>query len=118
MKNKIVLDFAVFNSILREMKSIRRELASMSGTSQKKPVAKRQLKDAIYTPDALRILKVTPATLIGYEKKGLIRYHKEGQKKVYSESEVREFRRSRGRKKRITKNVLRTRFKVAVPAEK
>ena len=82
----------------------------MAGAPDKKPVAKRDLKDAIYTPDVLRILKVSPATLNGYEKKGLIPFHKEGVQKVYSEAEVRAFKSSKGRRKRLTKNLLRDRF--------
>lgn len=111
MKNRIVLDFSVFNSILRELRAVKREIRALSGAAEKKPLPKRNLTDAIHTDDVLRILKVSPATLIGYEKKGLIKYHKEGRKKVYSEAEVREFRRRRGRRKRVTKNVLTQRFK-------
>lgn len=109
----MTIDFSVFQSILRELKSIRRELQAAAGKPIKKPVAKRDLRDAVFTSDVLRILKVSPATLNGYEKKGLIKFHKEGTKKVYSEAEVRAFKSSKGRRKRLTQNVLRERFNAA-----
>ena len=110
MKSKMTIDLSICNSILRELKAIRRELKGINGEPQKKPVAKRVLKDAIHTVDVLNILKISPATLNGYGKKGLIRFHKEGIKKVYSEAEIREFRKAKGRRKRLTKNVLKERF--------
>jgi hypothetical protein len=110
MKNRIVLDFGVFNSILRELKAVRRELRSIKGENEKKALPKRVLKDPINTQDVLKMLKVSPATLISYEKKGLLQYHKEGQSKVYSQAEVSEFKRTKGRRKRITKSLLRKKF--------
>jgi hypothetical protein len=110
MKNRIVLDFGVFNSILKELKAVRRELRSLKGEQEKKPLPKRSLSDPIHTPDVLRMLKVSPATLISYEKKGLLKYHKEGQSKVYSKADVVGFKKNRGRRKRLTKGLLRKRF--------
>lgn len=111
MKSRITIDLSVFNTILRELKGIRRELKAVKGEAIKKPLPQRQLKDAVYTPDVLRILKVSPATLASYEKKGLIKFHKEGRSKVYSEAEIREFRKARGRSKRLTPTVINKRFK-------
>ena len=110
MKNRIVLDFGVFNSILKELRAVRRELRGMRGESEKKPLPKRTLDDPIGTPEVLKMLKITPATLISYEKKGLLQYHKEGQAKIYSRAEVLAFKKSRGRRKRLTKNLLRRTF--------
>jgi hypothetical protein len=110
MKNRIVLDFGVFNSILRELKAVRKELRVIKGEPEKKPLPRRNLRDAIGTQDVLRILKVSPATLNNYERKGLLKYHKEGQSKVFSESEVRSFKKNKGRRKRLTKNLIQKRF--------
>lgn len=106
MKNRIVIDLSVFSMILKELKSIRKELRAGKGEKEKKPVEKRNLTDAILTPDVLKILKVTPTTLINYEKKGLIKYHKEGRSKVYSEAEIQAFKKGRGKRKRITRSLL------------
>ena len=110
MKSRITIDLAIFNSILKELKGVRKELRELKGEPVKRPLAPRQLKDAIYTNDVLKILKVSPATLGSYEKKGLIKFHREGRSKVFSEAEVLAFKKSRGRKKRLTKNVIRSRF--------
>jgi hypothetical protein len=110
MKNRIVIDFSVFHSMLRELKAMRRELKSIKGEPESKPLPKRKLRDAVSTPEVLHILKVSPMTLMSYEKKGLIKFHKEGRSKVYSETEVRAFRKSRGRAKRLTKNTIQRRF--------
>jgi hypothetical protein len=110
MKSRIVIDLGVFNAILRELKAVRRELRSLKGEQEKKPLPKRALEDAIRTPDVLRMLRITPATLNSYEKKGLLKFHKEGQSKIYSQSEVLAFRKSKGRRKRITKNLLSKKF--------
>lgn len=106
MKSKLTIDLSIFNSILRELKSIRKELKSIKGEPERKPVAKRKLSDPITTADVLRILKITPATLNKYEKLGFIHFHKEGRSKIYSETEVRAFRKAKGRSKRVGKNVL------------
>ena len=111
MKSRITIDLSIFNSILRELKGVRRELKALKGEPVKKPVAPRELSDAIYTPDVLKILKVSPATLGSYEKKGLLKFHREGRNKVFSEAEVRAFKKSKGRKKRLTKTVISERFK-------
>lgn len=106
MKSRIVIDLAVFNSILRELKAIRKELRVIKGEPERKPVAKRDLDDPIGTQEVLRVLKITPATLINYEKKGLIKFHKEGRSKVYSRAEVLAFKKSKGRRKRLSKAML------------
>ena len=110
MKSRIVIDLSIFNSILRELKAVRRELKSIKGEPEKKAVPARQLNDAVHTPEVLRILKITPATLNNYEKKGLLKYHKEGRSKVFSHAEVLAFKKSRGRRKRLTKSVLQEKF--------
>ncbi len=110
MKNRIIIDLSIFNSILRELKAVRRELKAIKGEQEKKPVPARQLSDAVHTSEVLRILKITPATLNAYEKKGLLKYHKEGRNKVFSQAEVLAFKKSRGRRKRLTRNILKEKF--------
>ncbi|HLG02795.1 MAG TPA: hypothetical protein VI731_04315 [Bacteroidia bacterium] len=107
MKNRIVIDLKVFNLILRELRLIKKDLRSKGDTASARPAPPRDLKDKVYSNDVLRILKITPATLIKYEKMGLLRYHKEGRSKVYSENEVREFKKAKGRRKRIGKSFLK-----------
>jgi hypothetical protein len=107
MKNRIVLDLSIFNSILRELKAIRKELRVIKGDTEKKPVPKRILTDGITTKEVLHLLKITPATLISYEKLGLLKYHVEGRNKIYSESEVRNFKKSRGRRKRLSRTLIK-----------
>jgi hypothetical protein len=111
MKNRVTIDFGIFYSILRVVKGIRKDLRTMQTGEVRKPVPKRKLRDAIYTEDVLRILKISPATLNNYEKKGLLKFHKEERRKVYSEAEVRAFRTSKGRRKRLTKNLIQRKFK-------
>lgn len=108
MKNRIIIDLNVFNSILKELKGMRKELKAIKGEPQKKPVAKRDLTDAIGTEEVLSLLKITTATLNNYEKKGLLKFHKEGVRKVFSRDEVVAFKKLRGRKKRLSANFLKT----------
>jgi hypothetical protein len=106
MKNRIVIDLQVFNSILRELKGIRKELRQIKGEPEKKALPKRTLEDAISTSEVLRMLKITPATLNQYEKKGFLKYHKEGRSKIFSQTEVLAFKKVKGRSKRLSKKVL------------
>jgi len=106
MKNRIVIDLSVFTLILKELKSIRKELRSAKGLKDKEAIEKRELSDPIYTPEVLKILKITPTTLINYEKRGLIKYHKEGRSKVYSEAEIQAFKKGRGKRRRVTLSLL------------
>ena len=106
MKNRIIIDLNVFNSILRELKGVRKELRHLKGEPEKKIVQKRDLNDAIPTPEVLRILKITPATLNSYEKKGFLTFHKEGIRKIYSQGEVLAFKKSKGRSKRLSKKFI------------
>lgn len=86
---------------------MRKELRTLKGEQEKKPVQSRDLNDAIYTPEVLRMLKITPTTLINYEKKGLIKYHKEGRNKVYSRGEIVDFKKLKGRgRKRLSKKLI------------
>jgi hypothetical protein len=110
MKNRIVLDFGVFHSILRELKAVKKEIRAMKGESEKKALPKRELRDAIHTQDVLRILKISPATLNNYERKGLLKYHKDGQSKIFSHAEVLSFKKSKGRRKRLTRNLIQRKF--------
>jgi|GEM_PF-1640112 hypothetical protein len=111
LKKRFVIDFEVFNLMLRELRLIKKELRNLkqgggSTASAKVPAAKREISDKVYTPDVLKKLKITAATLISYEKQGLLTYHKEGRNKVYSEAEVMAFKKLKGRGKRLKKATL------------
>jgi hypothetical protein len=106
MKNRIIIDLNVFNSILKELKGVRKELKAIKGEKQSKPVPVRQLDDAINTDEVLRLLKITPATLIRYDKQGLVKFHKEGRNKIYSRGEIMEFKKMKGRRKRLPKGLM------------
>lgn len=85
---------------------IRKELQIMNGSKKApaKPHPARQISDKIYTDEVLKLLRITPATLNNYEKKGYFPFHKEGRKKVYSLAEIQAFKKLKRGKKRIGKN--------------
>ncbi|HEU4717588.1 MAG TPA: MerR family transcriptional regulator [Bacteroidia bacterium] len=104
MKTRFTLDFKIFSLILKELRAIKRELKNVKGTPAATPAPKREIKDKIYSQDVLKRLRISPATLIKYEKRGLIKFHKEGRSKVYSEAEILAFRKLKRGRKRLGKN--------------
>ncbi len=106
MKNRIVIDLKVFALILKEVRAMKRELHGLRGalTTAQKAQPAREVKDKIYSSDVMRMLRITSATLGKYEKLGFLKFHKEGHIKVYSEAEVVEFKKMKGKRKRIGKN--------------
>jgi hypothetical protein len=115
MKSRLVIDLGIFNLMLKELRSLKREIRALKGvtTSVAKATAagpRQHLQDKIASAEAMRILKVTPATLIKYEAQGLIKFHKEGRNKIYSKGEILAFKKAKGRRKRISKNLLKERF--------
>jgi hypothetical protein len=116
MKSRIVIDLKVFTLMLKELRSLKREIRALKGvtTTVAKATAagpRRDIQDKIGSSEAMRILKVTPATMIKYEKMGLLKFHKEGRNKIYSKGEIMQFRKAKGRRKRISKNLLNEKFK-------
>ncbi|MBI3511436.1 MAG: MerR family transcriptional regulator [Bacteroidetes bacterium] len=109
MKTRFTLDFKVFSLMLKELRGIKRELRNLKssggGNSGEQPV--RNISDKIHSSEVMRRLKISPATLIKYEKLGLLKFHKEGHVKVYSESEVVAFKKMKGRRKRLGKNFFK-----------
>lgn len=107
MKTRFIVDFKVFSLMLKELRAIRRELRMLKGGtagSASRQAPAREVKDKIYSSDVLKMLKITPATLIQYEKRGLIRSHKEGRNKVYSNAEILAFKKLKRGKKRLGKS--------------
>ena len=105
MKTRFTLDLKVFSLILKELRAIKREIQDSKKTqsaAQKKPVV-RDLKDKVYSKDVMRLLRITNATLVKYEKLGFVKFHREGRTKVYSEAEVLAFKKMKGKRKRIGK---------------
>jgi len=116
LKKRFVIDFEVFNLMLRELRAIRKELRNLKTVNNpaKKSEPAREIKDKIYTPDVLKKLKITAVTLGNYEKKGLISSAKEGRNKIYSEAEILAFKKFKGKGKRVSKRIL---AKAANPAK-
>lgn len=96
--------------MLKELRSIRKEIRLLNGNARPaaKPLPVRQIEDKIYSADVLKKLKISVATLIKYEKMGLIKFHKEGRSKVYSLAEILDFKKKMGGRKRISKDFLAT----------
>lgn len=109
MKNRIIIDLKVFNLILKELRGVKREIRALKTNTiaTAKASQKRDIPDKIYSADVMRRLKITPATLIKYEKMGLLKFHKEGRNKVYAESEVMAFKKAKGRRKRLGKTFFK-----------
>jgi hypothetical protein len=106
MKTRFTVDFKIFALMLKELRAIRRELRVLKGgtAAAAKPGPVRELKDKIYSDEVMKLLRITPATLIQYEKRGLIKYHKEGRNKVYSHAEILALKKMKRGKKRLGKN--------------
>lgn len=92
--------------MLKELRGIRKEIQILNGKARPaaKPLPARKIEDKIYSTDVLKKLKISVATLIKYEKMGLIKFHKEGRSKVYSLAEVLAFKKLKGGRKRLGKN--------------
>lgn len=69
-----------------------------------KPLPAREISDKIFGDDVLKLLRISPATLNNYEKRGYIPFHKEGRKKVYPMTEIQAFKKLKRGKKRFGKN--------------
>ena len=109
MKTRFTLDLKVFSLILKELRSIKREIQVVKKIQPSTPKSQtREVKDKIYSSDVMRLLKITNATLVKYEKLGFIKFHREGVIKVYSEVEILAFRKLKGRRKRIGKGFGKT----------
>lgn len=106
MRTRFTLDLKVFSLMLKELRLLRKELRNIKGAAPAaaKPLPAREVKDKIYSTDVLKKLRITAATLIKYEKMGLIKFHKEGRSKVYSEAEILAFKKLKGGRKRLSKN--------------
>ena len=107
MKTRFIVDLKVFSLMLKELRALRREIRALKGgaaATTSKPGPAREVKDKIYSSDVLKMLKITPATLIQYEKRGLIKSHKEGRNKVYSHAEILAFKKLKRGKKRLGKS--------------
>ena len=105
MKTRFTLDFQVLNLILKELRAIKKELRNgKPGAASAKPLPPREIGDKIYSQDVMKLLRISPATLIHYEKRGFLKFHKEGRNKVYSEAEVLAFKKQKRGRKRLGKN--------------
>ncbi|HTL82830.1 MAG TPA: MerR family transcriptional regulator [Bacteroidia bacterium] len=114
MKTRFTLDLKVFHLMLKELRGVKKEIRALKAalaSSAKAAQPVRQVSDKIHSYEVMKMLKITPATLIKYEKQGLIKFHKEGRNKVYSEAEIVAFKKFKRGKKRLSRKFLATKSK-------
>lgn len=116
-KNRIVIDLSAINVLMAEVNNLKMELKEVKrGLGQvnirkRRPATTVVSKGQLLSKDVMKMLRVTPATLISYEKAGLIPYIKQGRSKIYTKEDVANFRKLKGTRKRLGKDLLRRKKK-------